>query len=157
MNSCRFCWAFVVAVGLLSIALAARFMVIGTVEASPDGRTEIVVTSAERDLILDEMRSLLEAVQAVIVANNAGDLNTVAVASRLVGRENMDPRSAEFAARLPMDFRKLGMDTHMRFDKLALDADQFESTEHVYQQLGEITANCVACHRAYRLTVEISE
>jgi hypothetical protein len=132
-------------------------VVVGTIEASSDGRTAIVVTPAERDLVLEEMRGLLEAVQTVIVANNAGDLNAVAVAGRKVGRANMDPRSAEFAARLPMGFRQLGMDTHLRFDKLALDAEQFESTEHVSQQLGELTGNCVACHRAYRLATNDTE
>jgi cytochrome c556 len=49
------------------------------------------------------------------------------------------------------------MDTHLRFDKLALDAEQFESTEHVSQQLGELTGNCVACHRAYRLATNDTE
>lgn len=143
--------------GLLSIALVLRFMVIGTVEASSDGRTAIVVTPVEHDQILQEMRDLLEAVQIIIVANNAGDLHTVAMAGRKVGRANMDPRSAEFSARLPMDFRKLGMDTHVRFDQLALDAEQIESTQHVSQQLGELTGNCVACHSAYRLTTNVTE
>jgi cytochrome c556 len=53
-----------------------------------------------------------------------------------------------------MGFRKLGMDTHLRFDKLALDAEQSESTEQLSQQLGELMGNCVACHKTYRLTVQ---
>ena len=129
----------------------------GTSEASSDGRNAIVVAPAERDLVLEEMRSLLEAVQAIIVANNAGDLHAVAIASRKVGRANMEPTSIEMALRLPMEFRKLGMDTHLRFDQLALGAEQFESTEHVSQQLGELIGNCVACHRAYRLATNNTE
>jgi cytochrome c556 len=127
-------------------------MVVGATELSADGRTAIVVTPVEREQILGEMRSLLEAVQTIIVANNAGDLNTVSVAAREVGQENMSPRSAEFAARLPMSFRKLGMDTHTKFDLLAMDAEQIESTEQVSQQLGVLMGNCVACHRSYRLS-----
>ena len=145
------------ALGLLSIVLISEFLVVDTIEASPDGRTAIVVTPVERDQILKEMRGLLEAVQLVIVANNAGDLNAVAVASREVGRANMSPRSAEFSARLPMGFRKLGMDTHVRFDQLALDAEKFASTEQVSQQLGELTGNCVACHSTYRLETSNTE
>jgi hypothetical protein len=151
MSKCKFCWLVAAALGLLSIALATRFMPGGTLETSSDGRAAVVVTPAERDMILEEMRDLLEAVQIIIVANNAGDLNMVTVAGRKVGRENMHPRSAEFVARLPMAFRKLGMDTHLRFDQLALDAEQSKSTEHISQQLGELVGNCVACHRAYRL------
>jgi cytochrome c556 len=127
-------------------------MVVGATELSADGRTAIVVTPVEREQILGEMRSLLEAVQTIIVANNAGDLNTVSVAAREVGQENMSPRSAEFAASLPMSFRKLGMDTHTKFDLLAMDAEQIESTEQVSQQLGVLMGNCVACHRSYRLS-----
>ena len=157
MNKCKSCWAVAAALGLLSIALVAKFVVVGTIEASSDGRTAIVLTPVERDQVLEEMRSLLEAVQTIIVANNAGDLNAVAVAGRKVGRANMSPHSVEMAVRLPMNFRKLGMDTHLRFDQLALDAEQFESTEHVSQQLGELTGNCVACHRAYRLAANVAE
>ncbi len=152
MTQCKFCWAVVAAVGLLSILTVLRSIGSRTVEASSDSRAAIVVTAAERDLVLGEMRGLLEAVQTIIVANNAGDLSMVAVAGRKVGLTNMDPQSAEFATRLPMGFRKLGMDTHSRFDQLALDAEQFESTEQVSQQLGELTGICVACHKAYRLT-----
>jgi redox-regulated HSP33 family molecular chaperone len=157
MTQCKFCWAVVAAVGFLSILTVLKSIGSRTIDASSDGRVAIVVTPANRDLVLEEMRGLLEAVQTIIVANNAGDLTTVAIAGRKVGRVNMDPQSAEFAARLPMEFRKLGMDTHLRFDELAQDAEQFESTEHVSQQLGELTANCVACHRAYRLTTNDME
>lgn len=153
MSNCKFCWVVAATLGLLLSVLASKFLLLGTVETSVDGRTNVVVTTAERDLILTEMRGLLEAVQVIIVANNAGDLNTVAVTGRKVGRENMNPKSAEFVAKLPMDFRKLGMDTHVRFDQLAFDAERFESTDHVSQQLGELTANCVACHKAYRLAL----
>jgi len=157
MSNCRTCWAIAAALGLLSIVLVSNFMNGSTIEASADGRVGIVVSPAERALVLEEMRGLLEAVQTIIVANNAGDLNTVAIAGRIVGRANMDPTSAEFAARLPMGFRKLGMDTHQRFDKLALSTEQFESTELVSQQLGELMGNCVACHRAYRLAANDAE
>lgn len=149
---CKFCWASATAIGIVFFAFVVRFMVVGATELSADGRTAIVVTPVEREQILGEMRSLLEAVQTIIVANNAGDLNTVSVAAREVGQENMSPRSAEFAARLPMSFRKLGMDTHTKFDLLAMDAEQIESTEQVSQQLGVLMGNCVACHRSYRLS-----
>jgi hypothetical protein len=148
---CKLCWASTAALGLLFLAFVGNFMVTGATELSSDGRTTIVVTPAQREQVLGEMRGLLEAVQTIIVANNAGDLHTVAVTAREVGKENMDPHSAEFSAKLPMGFRKLGMDTHARFDLLALDAEQVESMEQVSQQLGVLTGNCVACHRAYRL------
>ena len=153
MGRCKVCWASAAVLGLLSAALVSKFMVTGAVEPSADGRSAIVVTSAQREQVLGEMRGLLEAVQKIVVANNAGDLSAVAAAGRVVGRTNMQPQSAEFSAKLPLEFRKLGLDTHIRFDQLAADADHFESPEQVSQQLGELLGNCVACHSVYRLTV----
>ncbi len=151
---CKYCYAIAATMGLLILALVLRFMVVGATESVPDGRTAIIVTAVERDRVLAEMRGFLEAVQTIIVANNAGDLNTVAMAARKVGKANMDQRSSNLAGKLPIEFRRLGMDTHSRFDLLALDAEQFESTEHASQQLGALTGNCVACHRAYRLVTK---
>ena len=154
MHKCKYCSVAATLLGLLSIALFFIFMDVGATSLAADGRTEIVVTSTERDGIQAEMRGLLEAVQTIIVANNAGDLNTVAVAARKVGKSSLRPHSPEFADKLPTPFRKLGMDTHSRFDALALDAEQFESMVNVSQQLGVLMGNCVACHKTYRLTVE---
>ena len=154
---CKLCWVATSAMALLLVLLLAKFMVVGATEVSTDGRKALVVTPVQRDQILAEMRGLLEAVQTIIVANNAGDLHAVSVAARKVGKANMSPQSAELSSKLPMEFRKLGMDTHVRFDLLALDADQFESTEQVYQNLGALTGNCVACHRVYRLTASEQE
>jgi hypothetical protein len=151
MKNCKFCWAVAATLGLILVILVSRFLAGGPVATAPDGRAEIVVTAAERDMVLAEMRGLLEAVHAVIVANNAGDMIAVATAGRKVGRDSMTPHSIEFAAKLPMAFRKLGMDTHQRFDQLALVAEQTGDKQQVSQQLGELTANCVACHGAYRL------
>jgi len=154
---CKLCWVALSSVVLLLVLFLAKFMVVGATEVSADGRTAIVVTSIQREQILAEMRGLLEAVQTIIVANNAGDLNTVSVAARKVGKANMSPQSAELSSKLPIGFRKLGMDTHIRFDLLALDADQFESPEQVYQNLGALTGTCVACHKAYRLATSEQE
>ncbi len=157
MKNCKLCWAVTTVLGLILIALVARFLAGGPIETAPDGRGEIAVTVAERDMVLAEMRALLEAVQTVIVANNAGDMAAVATAGREVGRGNMNPQSMEFAAKLPLAFRKLGMDTHVRFDQLALVAEQSGDTQQVSQQLGELTANCVACHRLYRLGTDATQ
>jgi len=142
---------------LLSITLVFMLMEAGASNpGADDGRTAIVVTSTEREGVKAEMRGFLEAVQTIIVANNAGDLNAVAVAARKVGRSSLRPHSPEFAGKLPMAFRKLGMDTHSRFDALAVDAEQFESMVHVSQQLGALMGNCVACHKTFHMTVNDS-
>jgi len=148
---CKFCWVLVVMLAGLSGFLVFKFMVVGETEPSPDGRTAIIVTPQERDQILLEMRMFVETVQTIIVANNAGDMNSIALATREVGKAAQGQMSSVLVGKLPMGFKKLGFDTHSRFDQLGLDAEQQMSPEHILQQLGALMGNCVACHKTYRL------
>jgi len=129
-------------------------MIVGKTEPLTDGRTAIIVTPQERDLILLEMRMFVETIQATIVANNAGDMNSVAGAAKSVGKAAQGQMSSALVGKLPLGFKKLGFDTHARFDQMALDAEQDMSPEHISQQLGVLMANCVACHNTYRLATE---
>jgi ribosome biogenesis SPOUT family RNA methylase Rps3 len=93
----------------------------------------------------------VETVQTIIVANNAGDMNSIAVATKEVGKAAQGQMSSVLVGKLPLGFKKLGFDTHSRFDQLGLDAEQQMSPEHISQQLGALMGNCVACHKTYRL------
>jgi mono/diheme cytochrome c family protein len=53
--------------------------------------------------------------------------------------------------RLPAEFKELGLDTHQRFDRLAMDVQQMADTAPATEQLPALLQNCVACHAAYRL------
>lgn len=151
-NVGKICWVMVGMLAGLSGFMAVKFMVMGETQQSPDGRTAIVVTAQERDQILLEMRMFVETVQTIIVANNAGDLNSIALATKGVGRAAQGQMSSVLVGKLPMGFKELGFDTHYRFDQLGLDAEQQMSPEHISQQLGALMGNCVACHKTYRLT-----
>ena len=151
---CKFCWILVVMLAGLSGFLAVKFILLGETEQSPDGRTAIIVTAQERDQILLEMRMFVETVQTIIVANNAGDMNSIALATKNVGKAAQGQMSSVLVGKLPMGFKKLGFDTHTRFDRLGLDAEQQMSPEHISQQLGALMGNCVACHKTYRLSTE---
>jgi len=50
-----------------------------------------------------------------------------------------------------LEFKKLGCDTHTKFDALALDAEQLGNTKHTLEQLATLMNNCVACHAAYQI------
>jgi cytochrome c556 len=52
---------------------------------------------------------------------------------------------------LPLPFRKLGMDTHKKFDQLAANAEQGASNAQLLIELSQLMNNCVACHAAYQL------
>ena len=152
---CKFCWVLVVMLAGLSAFLAFKFMVAGETEQSTDGRTAIIVTAAERDQILLEMRMFVETVQTIIIANTTGDTSSISRAAKDVGKAAQGQMSSALVGKLPMGFKKLGFDTHSRFDQLGLDAAQM-SPEQISQELGALMGNCVACHNTYRLATRES-
>ena len=59
------CW-IMLGLWIVTIAVAGWFFVQGWTTESTDGRTQIMLAPAERDLILGEMRMLLKAVHGVV-------------------------------------------------------------------------------------------
>jgi hypothetical protein len=70
---------------LFTIAIAAFFFVRGQTQVAPDGRTTVLLVSHERNLVLTEMRGMLEIVQIVVDGVKAGDMKQVAQAARASG------------------------------------------------------------------------
>jgi mono/diheme cytochrome c family protein len=58
--------------------------------------------------------------------------------------------------KLPLEFKKMGFDTHSQFTQLALDAEQLGDGAQTLEQLGTLLENCVACHAIYKFEIERS-
>ena len=56
-------------------------------------------------------------------------------------------------AKSPIGFKKLGFDTHARFDQLAMDVESMADSDVALAQLAELTKNCVACHEIYKISI----
>lgn len=151
MKRIRFCCVVSGVLLLLVVAMAYKFLWQGDVTPASDGRSAILMPAPERDLVLKEMRGFLLAVQTILTAANAEDAAAIAQAARSVGRAASEGMPGTLVGRLPGSFKKLGFDTHSRFDQLALDAEQLGDTQHSLQQLSELMSNCVACHASYRI------
>ena len=148
---CRFCWILVAVLLASTGALVGKFIIVGETQPAADGRTAIVLEPAERDMILTEMRAFLGSVQGVLLSANGDDMKTLVIAARKSGMPPPDQIPAALVGKLPLAFKKLGFDTHKRFDQLALDAEQLGDKEHALEQLAELMNNCIACHEQYRL------
>lgn len=148
---CKFCWTLLLLLLLVLGGAAWKFIVMGSVETAPDGRRAILVSEAERDLVLGEMRDFLVAVQAIVAAGNSGDLAEATAAARRVGMAAQQGVPLSLMGKLPLEFKKLGFDTHRRFDQLALDAEQLGDPAHTLGQLATLLTNCTACHATYSL------
>jgi mono/diheme cytochrome c family protein len=148
---CKKCWIVVGVLLTITVGMAYKFMIQGSVAESSDGRMAIQLDGAERDLVLTEMRMFLSSVQTMTMNLSNGDMVAVAAAARTVGGAAQQAVPASLMGKLPMEFKQLGFDTHSRFDQVAMDAEQMGDSENVLQQMGELMQNCVACHEAYRI------
>lgn len=133
---------------------AYKFLFQGVTEQASDGRMAIKLNENEKNLVLEEMRAFLTSTQQIIASINSKDLKQVAKSARAVGRAAQDAVPGTLMGKLPMEFKKLGVDTHNKFDLLAMDAEQLEDAAHSMNQLEELLQNCVACHASYRIELE---
>jgi hypothetical protein len=145
-------------IGLLSLTLISMLAFLGvfgrTADApSRDGRTRLLLAPVERDFVLNEMRHLLMATQAILDAALAGDMKRVASEARKVGMADVKAMPPEIRGRLlgklPIAFRKLGFSVHEGMDAIALDAEGLGDRDHTLKQLAELMNKCIACHAAY--------
>lgn len=150
---CKICWAVVVVLALISAGIIYKFIIQGDVTVGADGRTTILLEKKERDLVLSEMRVFLESVQQVTSGISDDDMKLVVEYARKSGSSAQMEMPGSLVGKLPLAFKKLGFDTHAKFDELALDAEQLGDRDHTLSQMNMILKNCVACHAAYQFDV----
>ncbi len=149
-TNCKLCWcitAFLI-IGILGVG--SWFFIRGNVVESDDGRTAILLTASEREFVLAEMRGLLEAVETITSELSKPNMEGVAVAAKSVGMGSAGGEPVTLIAKLPLDFKKLGMGTHRAFDDLAMEADDMGDGAVVLGKLSEILSRCTTCHAGYR-------
>jgi cytochrome c556 len=118
---------------------------------SPDARQRLSLPTAGRDKILAEMRAMLEALNGVLHALTTGDRAAAERAARAAGMATAADVDPEIKKRLPPAFLQLGMQTHTSFDRVANRLRAGASVDETLRNLAGLTANCVACHAAFRL------
>jgi hypothetical protein len=149
-----------IALGLwiVTIGVAGWFFVQGWTTPGTDGRTEIVLASAERDLILGEMRMLLKAVHGVVTGLAGQDQEAnrpqMEQAARSAGMGMAEDVNPALMAKLPLPFKQMGMSIHQDMDALADAIAQKETPQQILQRLSNMTSRCTTCHDLYRFSVE---
>jgi hypothetical protein len=151
---CRLCWGLALALLLSTLALVYVFVVSGNTLPATDGRTAIVLTPGERDLVLGEMRDFLVALQAISAAAAADDSSGLIEAARRVGGAAQQGVPASLVGKLPLTFKQLGFATHQRFDQLADNVQDLGDTGPALADMADLMRNCIACHATYRFELE---
>jgi hypothetical protein len=149
-----------IALGLwiVTIAFAGWFFVKGWTTEGTDGRMQVVLAPAERDLILGEMRMLLKAVHGVVTGlagqDQAADRTQMEQAARSAGMHMAADVNPALMAKLPLPFKQMGMSIHQDMDALADAVIQKETPQQILQRLSNMTARCTTCHDMYRFAAE---
>jgi len=153
-SGCKICRLInlVLAIGLAGIAYLVVYP--SNVEPHADGRSAVLLSADERNLVLGEMRGLLETVQAIVQVSTKGDMETVSTVATAAGMAAAEAESAALLGKLPIEFMTLGMGTHKAFDDLADTAGQTDDPMVVLTELGAIMDKCTGCHAGYRLGIE---
>ena len=133
------------------LGMAWKFIIQGSTLPASDGRAAIQLSPGEKDRVLAEMRAFLASVQKITQGVSSKDMKLVASAAREVGSAARKEVPGSLMGKLPVGFKKLGFDTHTKFDNLARDAEELGDPGHALEQLGALMQNCVACHGAFRL------
>lgn len=137
---------------VITLTIAGWFFVKGWTAKGSDGRTEILLATAERDQILSEMRQLLKAVDGLVrgLGEPKPDLKEMETAARAVGMNMAADTEPAIMAKLPLPFKQLGMSIHKDMDALADAIVRQETLQQILQRLSSMTARCTACHDMYR-------
>ena len=147
------CFAIIVLLLLVITGGIYKFIFQGSVSDNTDGRSAIHLNSGERDLVLAEMRSFLTSVQQITKGISENDMKLVAEYARKSGKSAQAEVPGTLIGKLPLQFKKLGGDTHKKFDQLAMDAEDLEDGGHALEQLSTLMQNCVSCHAIYRIDI----
>lgn len=147
------CMTIIAALFLIIAVGFYKFILQGSTAQSADGRTTILLNDSERNLVLAEMRGFLSSIQQINQGISENNMKLVAESARRSGKAAQGVVPGTLVGKLPIQFKKLGGDTHKRFDQLAMDAEDLEDGSHTLEQLSALMNNCVSCHAAYRIDI----
>ena len=139
---------------VVSALVFGWFFVRGNTESVSGERTAIVLSSAEREVVLMEMRGLLTSVQGILDGLNRKDMKQAAQAARASGMGAAVDLNPALMAKLPLSFKDLGMSVHHGMDDIAADAEAGKPADEILNKLSHTLASCVACHAAWQLKSE---
>ena len=114
-------------------------------------RMAIVLSEQDRDLVLDEMRTMLSSTQQIIDGLSRGDRQQVVHAAKLAGMGSAIDLDPHFLAKLPLEFKTLGFSMHSDMDAISTAASQGATERELTAMLGATLNKCVGCHSAWEI------
>ena len=143
----------VISVGVNVVLI--RKMFVGNTQIIPnDTRVSIIVSQSNKDFVMHEMRTFVEALHQIHVGIEQNDPALIAKVARASGGSVAGHAPAGLLASVPAEFKTIGFDTHGKFDQIAESAEKNFDPKVTRGQVTELLSNCVACHKMYRMDVK---
>lgn len=137
---------------LVTLSTFFYFFYFGISSKSEDGRTVVTLKAAERDVVLGEMRVLLEGVQGIIHGAANDDFKEMQSSASNIGAKMAQDLNPSLLAKLPLSFKSVGMEVHRSFDQLAKDIESNKlNKQQVLSEVSEIMNSCIGCHDSFKL------
>jgi hypothetical protein len=93
---------------------------------------------------------MLTAVNGILGALSENDFKKAALAASSAGMAMAVDTNPLIMAKLPLDFKELGMGTHKAFDDISADLNRGAPLPEILKSMHQITNRCVACHQVNR-------
>ena len=144
------------ALWVITVMIMLTWFIQGHTRPASDGRTEILLAPAERDLVLAEMRDLFKAVHGVVtvLGRPSPNLKDAEGAARAAGMAMAVDVNPAIMLKLPLAFKQMGMSIHKDMDHLADGIAQGETSQQILSRLSSMTARCTTCHDMYRFATQ---
>jgi len=113
----------------------------------PEGPQAVLLAPIERDIVRQEMQTMLRSLNLILQGLAVSDLEMVEQAARVSGKGAAI--APELARTLPTHFVELDTKVHTRFDQLA-DTIKTGARGDLLKRVAALTGYCVACHDMYR-------
>jgi len=150
MKNVKVLWIIIILLLALTGFLINKF-VSGSVEPNDDGRTNVVLTKDERNLILEEMRAFLVSVQGVSQAITENDMDKVAELAHKAGMAAEEGTPGSLLQKIPLSMKTMGFGVRGQFDEISETAKTSKDPKEARKQLDALMQTCIACHMVYRL------
>ena len=147
-------WIVALVLALALGMMSYTFLIKGKTVPYADGRTSILLSPDERNGVLGEMRAILAGVQDIIENTVNGDFDAAETRARAMGMAAANAENPQLIAKLPLEFKTLGLGLHGAFDDLGDLISTSDDKLEVIAAVSDIMVQCVACHDAYRLGIE---
>ena len=135
---------------VVTIAGAVTLFVRGHTTQSPDGRLAVILADDEKDMILGEMRGMLQAVADITRALAREDHAAIAAAAKVVGTSATHGVPPALLVKIPLEFKRNGLARHAGFDQIEAAARAGKPIREITAMLGDQLGLCTGCHAGYR-------